>query len=303
MNKTCIIICGPTAVGKTALAIELAAALHTEIISADSRQCYKELNIGVAKPTTEELNKIPHHFINSHSITHDLNAADFEQYALAAAEKIFEKNDKLVMVGGTGLYIKSFCEGLDAVPAVPEAIRSEIVLNYEQQGITWLQNQIKLIDPLFVEKGEIHNPQRIMRALEVKIFTGNSILSYQLKQKKQRDFKIIKIGLELPRELLYERINQRVDEMIAAGLEQEVKSLLSFQSLNALKTVGYTEFFEYFKKEHAISFADTVALIKQHTRQYAKRQMTWFKRDAEIIWTSPAKGLSASWVSEISSAI
>ncbi len=299
MNKTCIIICGPTAVGKTSLAIELAVALNTEIISSDSRQCYKELNIGVAKPSIEELNTVPHHFVNSHSITEEVNAADFEKYALAAAEKIFEKKDQLVMVGGTGLYIKSFCEGLDAVPAVPESIRTEIILNYEQQGMAWLQDQIMGKDPLFFEKGEMHNPQRVMRALEVMIFTGNSILSYQLRQKKQRDFNVIKIGLELPREILYERINQRVDEMIAAGLEQEVLGLLPFQSLNALKTVGYSEFFEYFKNGNSKTFTETVERIKQHTRQYAKRQMTWFKRDAEIKWTRPIKGLSVSWVSEI----
>ena len=284
-QKTCIILAGATASGKTDLAITIAQHYKTEIISADSRQCYKELNFGVAKPSTEQLASVPHHFINSHSIIENISAADFEQYALSAAEKIFEHKDVAVMCGGTGLYIKAFCEGLDNIPVADDEIKQDISEGYKKNGIVWLQEIIKSEDPLFWEKGENHNPHRLMRALEVIRNTGNSILAYQQKIKKERDFNIIKIGLDVPREILYDRINKRTDKMRKAGLTEEVRSLMPYKTLNALQTVGYRDLFEYF--ENKISEEKAFELIKQNTRHYAKRQITWFKKDAEIVWVKP----------------
>lgn len=285
MNKTCIIISGPTAVGKTSLAISLAKHFSAEIISADSRQCYRELNIGVAKPSSRQLEEIHHYFINSHSIQDNISAADFEKYALNAADKIFDQHDIAVMVGGTGLYIKAFCEGLDQIPATDPQIRQEITQLYQQKGIDWLQKELKKADPLYHASGEMQNPQRMMRALEVITSTGRSIISFQTKQKATRNFDIIRIGLELPREILYKQINQRVEEMIAAGLEEEAGSLLPYRQLNALQTVGYKELFSYFDGEATRSGA--IELIQQNTRHYAKRQMTWFKKEEGINWLSP----------------
>lgn len=279
-KKTCIIISGPTAVGKTALAIELALRYKTSIISADSRQCFKELTIGVAKPSPNELLLVPHYFINSHSVTEDVTAASFEQYALRAVNEIFETNDVAIMVGGTGLYIKAFCEGLDTIPAVDPAIRENIIQQYEQYGIEWLQNELKEKDSIYFEAGEIQNPQRMMRALEVWQSTGHSITHYQKGSKQVRDFNIIKVGLTLPRELLYSRIHLRVDTMLEEGLEAEVRSLVPIKQLNALQTVGYTELFDYFEGKCTREAA--IEAIKKNTRHYAKRQETWFKRDAAI---------------------
>lgn len=282
MNKTCIIIAGPTAVGKTAVAIQLAQHFSTQIISADSRQCFKELNIGVAKPSHSELSLVHHYFINSHSITESFSAADYESYALQSVQKIFKEKDIAVMVGGTGLYIKAFADGMDEIPATDEIVRTTIVTNYNNGGIEWLQQQIKKQDPDYFISGEMQNPQRMMRALEVKLSTGKSITSFQSNQKKKRDFNIIKFGLELPRELLYDRINKRADDMIREGLQDEVKNLISFKDLNALQTVGYRELFDYF--DGKISGDRAIELIKQNTRRYAKRQMTWFKKDTTFKW-------------------
>ena len=282
MNKRCIIITGPTASGKTLLAIKWAAHFSTSIISADSRQCYKELDIGVAKPSPGDLDLIPHYFINSHSIQEDVTAADFEKIALDAIGIIFKKNDVAILVGGTGLYIKAFCEGLDPIGQVDVSIRQHINDNYQQKGLQWLQEQVKEADPVFYTQCEIRNPRRLMRALEVKLSTGASITGFRSGQKKQRDFEIIKIGLELPRHELYDRINARVDEMLAHGLENEARQLFAYRHLNALQTVGYTELFAYF--DGTISYDRAVELIKQNTRHYAKRQLTWFKKDPEIKW-------------------
>ena len=282
MSKTCIIIVGPTAVGKTALAIRIAQHFSTSIISADSRQCYKELTIGVAKPSAEDLKAVPHYFINSHSIQENVNAGVFEKYALQKIDELFGKQEVVVMAGGTGLYVKAFCEGMDQVPEVAAAIREQIIHEYEVNGLGWLQQQIEINDPEYFIKGEIQNPQRLMRALEVKLSSGQSILSFQHKQKQQRDFTIIKIGLELPKEQLYQNINTRVDQMIKEGLEQEAKALQPYQHLNALQTVGYKELFEYF--DATINRNEAIEKIKLNTRHYAKRQLTWFKKDAEIKW-------------------
>jgi tRNA dimethylallyltransferase len=275
-KKTCLIISGPTAVGKTFLAIELAKQYQTQIISADSRQCYDELNIGVAKPTSQQLKEIKHYFINSHSIHDEVNVKVFEEYALKAAENIFKENDIAIVVGGTGLYLKAFCEGLDEIPAIDPFIDREVNENYRQQGFSWLEEELKMKDPLFFAKGEMQNIQRMLRALQVKIATGKSILEFQTGIKKYRSFEIKNKVLSLPREILYNQINQRVDQMIEAGLLQEVESLVPFKHLNALQTVGYKELFDYL--EGKISLSAAVDNIKKNTRHFAKRQITWFKK-------------------------
>jgi len=285
MNKTCIVISGPTAVGKTSLAISVAKYFSTQIISSDSRQCYKELSIGVAKPSQEELTSVPHYFINSHSIHESVNAGVFEKYALEKVQEIFLKSDVAVIVGGTGLYTKTFCEGIDQLPIVLPGIREDIMGNYEKKGLEWLQLEVKKNDPLYFSKGEIHNPHRLIRALEIVMSSGKSILTFQTQKSQPRNFKIIQIGLELPREELYQRINDRVDQMILDGLVEEVKSLVAYQDLNALQTVGYRELFDYFSEK--ISLQKAIESIKINTRHYAKRQMTWFKKDKTIKWSSP----------------
>jgi len=284
-NKKVIVIAGATAVGKTAIAIELAKHFKTEIISADSRQCFKELNIGVARPSKKELENVKHHFIASHSIHDNINAGTFERYALQKTKKLFQTHDIVIMTGGTGLYIKTFCEGMDEIPKVPDEIRSRIVSEYEQKGLNWLQNEVRQKDPKFYEVGEIQNPQRLMRALEVAEANGRSILEFHKGKKVERDFNIIKIGLELSREELQRNINGRVDKMIETGLVEEVRNLLPYKSLHALQTVGYSEIFDHL--DGRITLDEAIDLIKKNTRQYAKRQMTWFKKDKEIRWFSP----------------
>jgi len=285
MNKTCIVISGPTAVGKTPLAISVAEYFSTQIISSDSRQCYKELSIGVAKPSQKELKSVAHYFINSHSIHESVNAGIFEKYALEKVQEIFLKNEVAVVVGGTGLYVKTFCEGIDQLPIVAPGIREDIIINYEKKGLEWLQLEVEKNDPLYFSKGEIHNPHRLIRALEVVLSSGKSIVEFQTQKSQPRDFKIIQIGLELPREQLYQRINDRVDQMIIDGLVEEVKSLIAYQELNALQTVGYRELFTYFSEK--VSLQQAIETIKINTRHYAKRQMTWFKKDENIKWSSP----------------
>lgn len=285
-KKTVIIVLGPTAVGKTAVAIQLAKHFNTEIISADSRQCFKELYIGVARPSAEELKEVKHHFIASHSIAEELTASTFEQYALGITNELFKSHDVIIMVGGTGLYIKAFCEGLDKIPELRSEIRNQITENYKTKGLSWLQEEVREKDPGFYAAGEIQNPQRMMRALEVKEATGQSILSFRKGEKTQRDFNIIKIGLELPRDELAPNINTRVNTMMEAGLLEEVKNLVPYKNLNALQTVGYAELFDYLGKK--IALHEAIERIKANTRQYAKRQMTWFRKDGEIKWFAPA---------------
>ena len=285
MGKTCIVIVGPTAVGKTSLAVQTALHFQTEIISADSRQCFKELNIGVAKPSAEELQQVKHHFISSHSIQDDMNAAVFEQYALEKINTIFVNNDVAVMVGGTGLYVKTFCNGIDEVPVVDEKIRAKINADFEWEGLEWLQKEVEKNDPLYYAQGEIKNPHRLLRALEVKLSTGKSIIEFRTQQKKYRPFNIIKIGLEIPKEQLHKNINGRVDAMMKAGFLDEVKKLVAYKKLNALQTVGYRELFGHLAGD--LLLQDAIEIIKINTRQYAKRQMTWFKKEEEVNWCAP----------------
>ena len=285
MTPTVHIVVGPTAVGKTKYAIELAQKLNTEIISADARQCYQELNIGVARPSSFELATVPHHFIASHSIQDTVNAGVFEAYALAKATELLAKFGSVVVVGGTGLYIKAFAEGIDQIPAIDPAVRNQIQRDLTSKGIDWLQDQVKQLDPAYwasADLGEQQNTQRLSRALEVKTGTGQSILSFQNHTKKTRSFNIQKIGLEMPREQLYDRINQRVHKMVQMGLEEEVKALRPQFHLNALQTVGYQEWLPYLEGNQ--SKEAVIQAIQQNTRHYAKRQLTWFKKDTEINW-------------------
>lgn len=283
-KKTVLIVCGPTAVGKTSVAVTLAKHFHTEIISADSRQCFKELNIGVARPSEAELAEVPHHFIASHSVTENVHAAFFEQFALEKVDQLFRDHDVVVMVGGTGLYLKAFTEGLDPIPEIDGAVREKILTDYETKGLEWLQKELAVKDPDFFSVGEIQNPQRMMRALEVVESTGKSILAFRTKKKSIRGFDVIKIGLELSKDKLHHNINSRVDKMINDGLVGEVFALKDYRHINALQTVGYSEIFEYL--DGNTSLANAIGQIKQHTRHYAKRQMTWFRKDQEINWIS-----------------
>lgn len=276
------VIAGPTAVGKTAIAIQLAQRLGTSIISADSRQCYREMTIGTAKPTEEELAQVHHYFINSHSVTEHLNTADFERLALGYLQDIFKRSDSAVICGGTGLYIKSLCEGIDEMPDIDEVVEQEINDQYQQKGIEWLQKAVQQEDPEFYKQGEIQNPVRLIRALSFVRSTGNSILNYRTGNKADRPFNIIKIALELPREVLYGSINRRVDIMMEQGLLEEVRKLYPQRHLKNLQTVGYSELFDYIDGKYTLE--EAVEKIKQHTRNYAKRQLTWFRKDKEFHW-------------------
>lgn len=267
------------------MAIHAAKYYNTEIISADSRQCYKELRIGVARPSIHELQQVPHHFIATHSIHDEVTAASFEIYALQKVKELFERYDTVIMTGGTGLYIKAFCEGLDPVPAINAVVRQRIISEYQARGLEWLQEQVRQKDPAFYASGEIQNPQRLMRALEVVESTNTSILDFRKGTKAQRDFNIVYTGLELPKEQLHRNIHTRVDKMMEEGLLDEVKSLSAFRHLNALQTVGYAELFEYL--DGRITLETAVEQIKTNTRQYAKRQLTWFRRIKGTTWYSP----------------
>lgn len=268
--------------GKTAIAIALAKRLGTEIVSADSRQCYREMSIGTAKPSEEELSAVKHHFIDIHSVTTALDAADYETLALGYLQNIFATHDAAVVCGGTGLYIKALCEGLDTMPAVSDEVVHDVNNEYETRGLQWLQHAVMEEDPDFYKEGEIKNPARLLRALIFKRSVGESIINYRTGEKKKRDFRIVRVGLELPREVLYERINTRVDKMMENGLLDEVRNLYSLRHLKNLQTVGYSELFEHI--EGLYTLQEAVDKIKQNTRHYAKRQMTWFRKDKEMHW-------------------
>jgi tRNA dimethylallyltransferase len=288
-SKTVIVIAGPTASGKTAVGIELAQKLGTDIISTDSRQFYREMAIGTAKPTARELAQAKHHFINSHSITESFNVGDFEQQAVALLNNLFITHKTVVMVGGSGLFIKAVCEGFDQLPDIEPAIREQLNAAYESNGITYLQEKLKQADPEYYRQVDLQNPQRLIRALEVFEGSGKPFSSFRTAGQRQRPFQLLKVGLLLPREKLYERINLRVDEMMTQGLVDEVRSLLPYRHLNALNTVGYSEIFDYL--DGKITLPVAVEQIKQNTRRFAKRQMTWFNKDKEIHWVTPEKAV------------
>lgn len=284
-NNILISIIGPTAVGKTALSLELAKKYDTEIISADSKQFYREMNIGTAKPNADELKSIKHHFINSLSIEQDYNAGQFEKDAIAKIESLFKTKSVLITVGGSGLYTKALWDGLDDFPEIPEKIRSELIEKYNREGLEPLLKILEQADPEFYSTGEIQNPQRVIRALEIYEYSGKPMSDFKLKKQKSRSFKIIKIGLNTERKKLYARINQRVDEMLKNGLEEEARTLHSKKELNALLTIGYQEFFDFFDKK--TSREEAIRLIKRNSRRYAKRQLTWFRKQENIQWFEP----------------
>lgn len=287
MNKTLIVIAGPTAAGKTALAIQVALHFRTEIISADSRQFYKEMNIGTAKPSAQELDLVKHHFINSHSI-HDLfNVGDFEKEVIILLNELFKLHDQVILVGGSGLYIDAICHGFDDLPKGSKEIRERLNLVLEKKGITELQEQLKRVDPIYFNEVDIHNPQRLIRALEVFEETGKPFSTYRSKVKKKRDFNLIKLAINPSRAKLYEQINLRVDHMIELGLIEEVKTLHKYKGLNTLNTVGYSELFNYL--DGHISKGDVIEKIKQNTRRFAKRQITWFKKSPDMKWYDPSE--------------
>ncbi|MFD1256853.1 tRNA (adenosine(37)-N6)-dimethylallyltransferase MiaA [Mucilaginibacter terrae] len=280
-----ISIAGPTAIGKTAAAIALAQHYHTEILSADSRQFYREMSIGTAKPSANELAAAPHHYINSHSITDTFNVGDFEKQGLSTLDELFKQHSVVLMAGGSGLYLKAITEGFDELPDIDPSIRQNLNNLFAEQGISVLQQKLQLADPEYFNRVDLHNPQRLIRALEVFESTGQPYSSYRKGSYQQRSFQTIKIGLDMHREELYKRINQRVDIMIADGLVDEVKKLLPYRNLNALNTVGYSEIFNYLDGNTDLPHA--VEMIKQNTRRFAKRQLTWFKKDKDIKWFLP----------------
>ena len=280
--KKLIIIAGPTAVGKTAIAVKLAQQLNTAIISADSRQFYREMSIGTAKPDVQELSQAKHYFIDSHSIIENFTVGDFEKEALQLLDNLFQENDHVIMAGGSGLFIRAVTQGFDDLPIAEEPIRTRLNQEFTDKGITYLQEQLKNVDPDYYIQVDLQNPQRLIRALEVFETTGKPFSSFRRDAVNERPFDCIKIGLNLPRDVLYDRINQRVDLMIEQGLVDEVRSLIPYRHLNALNTVGYSELFDYFAGKTDIDTA--INLIKQNTRRFAKRQLTWFRKDKDIQW-------------------
>jgi tRNA dimethylallyltransferase len=282
MTNTLISIVGPTAIGKTALSLKLAQHFNTDIISADSRQFYKEMNIGTAVPSADELKAANHYFIQHKSIQDDYTVGDFEREAVSTISKIHNSNLKAIMVGGSGLYVKAVTKGLDHFPEVDKNIRVELNQIHETDGLLALQQQLKTLDPKAYNTITIDNPQRIIRALEICIGTGKPYSSFLTHKEKQRKFKTVSIGLYADRSIIYNRINERVDIMIKNGLVDEVKSLLPFKKLNALNTVGYKEIFQYLEGHCTLEFA--ISEIKKNTRRFAKRQLTWFRKDASIKW-------------------
>ncbi len=285
MNNQLVTIIGPTAIGKTDLAIKIAEFYKTEIVSADSRQFYRELNIGTAKPSSSELSKIKHHLINNKSIQEQYNINDFEKDAIESINSIFKKNKVAVLVGGSGLFINSVLYGLDEIPEIDENIRNSLYSDMDSLGIKTLQEKLKLLDPNSYENIDIDNPRRLIRALEVTIGSGKPYSSFLKKTKKTRNFNVITIGLNQDRAELYEKINARVDNMIKDGLIDEVKGLLELKNLKTLNTIGYSEVFKYI--DGVYSKDECINEIKKNTRRYAKRQLTWFKSIENVKWVSP----------------
>ena len=275
-NKNLIYISGPTGVGKTDLSIEIAKKFNTEIVSCDSRQFYKELKIGTSPPSNNQLAEVKHHFIHNKNIQDVYNVGKYEKEAISKLNSLFEKNESIVLVGGSGLYANSVIYGIDDFPDVPVNIRNKIIQEYESKGIKSLQNRLKLLDSKYCEEVDLNNKNRLIRAIEIIEYTGQKFSDLRTNKKKYRNFKTHIIVIECEREILYERINQRVNKMIKEGLEEEVFNLKSYKNLNTLNTVGYKEFFSYF--EDKMSYSDTVNKIKQNTRNYAKRQITWFNK-------------------------
>lgn len=282
MNKILISVTGPTAIGKTKLAITLATHYKTAIISADSRQFFKEMSIGTAVPNIEELAQATHHFIQHKSITEQYSVGDFEREAIEQLSSLFNENDIVIMVGGSGLYVNAVTDGLNIFPTIDPEIREGLNTDLKEKGLRFIQNKLKELDPIYYRKVDIQNPQRVIRALEVCVGSGKPYSSFIDKPKAQRGFKVITVGLKADRPIIYDRINQRVDIMMNEGLQPEAKKLLPFRDNNALQTVGYKELFKHFDGEWELDFA--ISEIKKNTRRFAKRQLTWFLRNEDTIW-------------------
>lgn len=280
MKKILIVIAGPTAVGKTALSIDLAKFYDCPVISSDSRQFYKEMSIGTAKPSSEEMQDVPHYFIDNISIQDNYNVGQYEREAIERIEHLFKENQYLILVGGSGLYINAILNGVDEFEEIPTEIRESLNIAFQEKGITYLQEELKQKDEVYFNQVDLNNPQRLIRALEVCLHTGKPYSSFRTKTKKERSFQYINLLINTDREKLYERINLRVDKMMQDGLLQEVKELLPYKNLNALNTVGYKELFDYF--DNKISLDEATEQIKQNTRRYAKRQLTWFNNQGDF---------------------
>lgn len=287
MQNTLIVLLGPTGVGKTDLSADIALHFGSAVISCDSRQFFREMQIGTSVPPESVLKKIKHYFIGSHSVKDYYSASLFERDVLKLLPDLFSENELVIMTGGSGMYIDALCSGIDDIPDTEPEIREKYIKMYSEVGIEGLRSALKLLDPDHYKKVDLRNYKRVIRALEICETTGLPYSSFMKKQKTERDFRIIKIGINRDRDDLYFRINSRVDTMLEQGLEQEARSLYDLRNLNALNTVGYKEFFEYF--DGKITYEKTVELIKRNTRRYAKRQMTWWAKDSEIVWFHPEK--------------
>ena len=285
MKKSLVVLLGPTAVGKTELSLQLAERLGCPIISADSRQLYRDMVVATAAPTREQLARVPHHFIGTLSLTDYYSAAQYEADALALIKQLFTRHDTLLLTGGSMMYIDAVCNGIDEIPTISEEVRRAVVTRYEEEGLDVLLEELQRLDPDFYEKVDRRNPKRVIHAVEICRMTGQPYSSLRTETKKERPFDIVKIGLTRPREELYERINSRVDAMMRDGLEAEARKLYPYRHLNALNTVGYKEMFAYFDGTYDLPTA--VEKIKRNTRVYARKQMTWFRRDDPIVWFTP----------------
>jgi tRNA dimethylallyltransferase len=280
-----VVIVGPTGCGKTDLSIRLAEHYRAPIISTDSRQFYRGLPIGTAQPTADQLARAEHHFIASHALTDEVNCGSYEVMALERLEELFKEHTTVIAVGGSGLYVRALCEGMDDLPEADEALRKELTRRIESEGLESLCEELKRLDPVYYEQVDRQNPARVQRALEVCLQTGMPYSSLRTGERRERPFEIIKFGVNLPREELYARIDRRVELMMEEGLETEARAALPYRELNALQTVGYKELFLYFDGE--ITKEEAVALIQRNSRRYAKRQLTWFRRDEEVAWFRP----------------
>ena len=285
--KYLILVVGPTAVGKSDLCLNLAKKFETEILSCDSRQFYKEMNLGTAKPSPEELSEVPHHFINTLSIVDSYDVRKYEAEALQLLDRLFKTKQVVLMTGGTGLFASAITDGLDAIPDVSPDIRIELIQELEQKGLDWLQDSVEEVDPEFYAQVDRSNPQRLMRALEIWRGTGLKFSSFRIKNKVNRPFEIVKIGLDRPREELYQRIDQRMELMLRGGLFKEAEGLFDRRNLNALQTLGYTEIFDFLEGKY--DEKEMIRLLKRNSRRYAKRQLTWFRKDPLIRWFHPAQ--------------
>lgn len=278
-------VLGPTGVGKTDLSIEIARYFNTAVISCDSRQIYQEMTIGTAVPSPEQLKTVPHYFIHTESVENYYNSWKFEQQALEKIEELHREKNVVVMTGGSMMYIDAVCKGIDDIPTISPEIRMELQNVYEKEGLEAIKQKLKQLDPVFYERVDLNNAKRVLHAVEVCMMAGVPYSSLRTNEKKERGFRIIKIGLLREKEELYERINARVDQMLAEGLEEEALSLFHLSHLNGLNTVGYKEFFDYFSGK--TDYEEAVRLIKRNSRRYAKKQMTWFRKDQDIVWFHP----------------